>query len=278
MQLDHRAIHIYTDGSCYKNPGGRSGCAAIVEYPEHLPLEEQQIADFGCEESSNNRMELLACICALKWIRANAPWSGVTRVQIVTDSRYVKENLYRAQEWKKNDWRNLYGEPKENADLWKQLLSAHAKAGIAVHFECTPGKKSQILRRVDKAAKTAAQRGGTDVDRGYKPGAVARSMVSGAAGRFPAKGQSIVIRPYRKNRMTKGEDKIRFDTFSEATETFLESNYAFASSDLAAELHRHHGYRVRFNDEPGYPQILEIVEEVTLPKVQASNKKSIAPS
>jgi len=34
--LDPRAIHIYTDGSCYKNPGGDSGCAAIVHFPEHL--------------------------------------------------------------------------------------------------------------------------------------------------------------------------------------------------------------------------------------------------
>jgi ribonuclease HI len=30
--LDPKAIHIYTDGSCYKNPGGDSGCAAIVHY------------------------------------------------------------------------------------------------------------------------------------------------------------------------------------------------------------------------------------------------------
>jgi hypothetical protein len=39
-----------------------------------------------------------------------------------------------------------------------------------------------------------------------------------------------------------------------------------ASPNLAAELHRQHGYRVRFNDNPKYPQILEIIEEVSLPK------------
>src|SRR5439155_19864345 len=38
-----------------------------------------------------NRMELLACIRALQWVRANAPWDGVTRVQVFTDSRYVKD-------------------------------------------------------------------------------------------------------------------------------------------------------------------------------------------
>jgi ribonuclease HI len=266
MPPDPRAIHISTDGSCYKNPGGRSGCAAIVHYPDHLDREDEQIVDFGCEESSNNRMELLACIRVLRWIRENAPWDSVTRVQVFTDSRYVKENLIRAREWKKNDWRNQHGEPRENSDLWKQLLSAHPKTRITVHFEWTLGKKSPVLKRVDKAAKAAANRGGPDIDRGYKPGAIARSMVGGAATRFPAKGQSVVIRPYRKNLLGDCEEKIRFDIFCEDTQTYVESCYAFASTDLAAELHRQHGYRVRFNDNPKYPQILEIVEEVPLPK------------
>jgi ribonuclease HI len=266
MPPDPRAIHISTDGSCYKNPGGRSGCAAIVHYPDHLDYEDEQIVDFGCEESSNNRMELLACIRVLKWVRESGPWTGVTRVQVFTDSQYVKDNLNRAREWKKNDWRNQHDEPRENSDLWKQLLSAHAKAGITVHFEWTPGKRTPVLKRVDKAAKAAATRGGPDVDRGYKPGAIARSMVHGAASRFPAKGQLVVIRPYRKNMLGDGEEKIRIDIFAEDTQSYANSCYAFAPTNLAAELHRQHGYRVRFNDNPKYPQILELVEEVPLPK------------
>lgn len=35
---------------------------------------------------------------------------------------------------------------------------------------------------------------------------------------------------------------------------------------IAAELLRQHGYRVRFNDNSQPPQILELVEEVELPK------------
>jgi hypothetical protein len=50
------------------------------------------------------------------------------------------------------------------------------------------------------------------------------------------------------------------------TQSYVESCYAFATTALAAELHRQHGYRVRFNDNPKYPQILELVEEVPLPK------------
>jgi ribonuclease HI len=89
--LDRRAIHIYTDGSCYKNPGGDSGCAAIVQFPEHLKLCDEQIVDFGCDESSVNRMELMACVEALKWVCDSAPWSDVTRVLVVTDSLYVAD-------------------------------------------------------------------------------------------------------------------------------------------------------------------------------------------
>jgi len=84
--------------------------------------------------------------------------------------------------------------------------------------------------------------------------------------RFPPRGQSAVIRPYRKNLLGDGEEKIRFDVFLEETQTYLESCYAFASTNLAAELHRQHGYRVRFNDNSQYPQVLQIVEEVPLPK------------
>jgi ribonuclease HI len=265
MPLDPRALQIYTDGSCYRNPGGNSGCAAIVQYPEHLGRDDELIVDFGCCESSNNRMELMACIKALKWIRENSPWPDVSHVQIVTDSCYVKDNIPRASSWRKNDWRNQHDEPRENSDLWKAFLSAYQKVGMPVRFEWTQGKKTPILKLIDRAAKEAAKRGGPHLDRGFKPGTVSRSLVKGAAARFPANGQTAIIRPYKKTPMRKDENKIRFDVFSEESGTFVQSCYAYASPSLAAELHRQHGYRVRFNDSPGYPQIVEILGEVAVP-------------
>jgi hypothetical protein len=80
LVLDPRAIHIYADGSCYENPGGDSGCAAIVRFPEHLDRSDEQIVDFGWGESSINRMELLPCIEALRWVVNHAPRDDVTRV------------------------------------------------------------------------------------------------------------------------------------------------------------------------------------------------------
>jgi len=269
MQLDPHAIHIYTDGACYGNPGGASGCAAIVHYPDHMMREDDQIVDFGCAESKNNRMELLSCIRALRWIRENAP--RVSRVQVITDSLYVTDNIVRARSWKKNDWRNLYGEPKENWDLWKQFISAHQKVGIRVSFEWTPGKKSPILKRVDKAAKAAAKRGGTDVDRGYSGGQVARSMVKGAARRFAASGQTAVVRIYRKDAMARGENKVRFDVVADDLQSYAASCYAYASPAMSSQLHRQHGYRLRFSGKPNYPEIIEVIEE-KLPALPKSER------
>jgi hypothetical protein len=82
MPLDPHAIQIHSDGSRYENPGGIAGCAAIVHYPDHLNLPDEQIVDFGCSESSNNRKELMACIKALEWVRVHQPWPDVTRLRI----------------------------------------------------------------------------------------------------------------------------------------------------------------------------------------------------
>src|SRR5487761_463636 len=106
MVLDPRTIQIEVDGSCYGNPGGQSGCAAVVRYPEHLQRTDEQIVDYGCGESTNQRMELMPCIKSLQWVRQNRPWPDVTRVQIVSDSMYVVGNVVNAPYWKNNKWRN----------------------------------------------------------------------------------------------------------------------------------------------------------------------------
>jgi len=281
MLLDPRAIQIYTDGSCYKNPGGESGCAAIVHYPEHLNHPDEQILDFGCDESNINRMELMACIEALRWVRRRPPWDDVTRVLVITDSDYVKQNISRAPSWKKRGWRNLSGEPKFNDDLWDQLLKLRSKIagiGIRVDFVWQKGKTTELGKQVDKAAKTAAKRAGIDVDSGYRPGSVSRSMVKGGvAQRFPAAGQMLVVRPYVKKIMHKGENRISFNIFDEATQTYASKFYAFAEPLLSAELHKGNGHRVRFNSDANYPQFIERIEGVQLPKPPSKSRQIAQP-
>ena len=189
MPLNPSAVHIYKDGSCYAIPVEVPACCNSSI--SRTSRSRRRTGCFcRCSEGSNNRMELLACIRALQWIRSNDPWPGVSRVQILTDSRDVTDNITRPQRWRKNDWRNQHGEPRENWVLWKKFLSNYHKVGMVL---------------------------------------------------------VAVIRPYRKNIMQKGENRV--DVFSEETNRYRESCYAFASPELARELHRPHGYRVRFNDE-----------------------------
>lgn len=153
------------------------------------------------------------------------------------------------------------------------LLGAQTKAGVRVDFVWQLGKKSAIGKIVDKVAKAAARRGGLDIDGGYRPGTVCRSLVKGGVAQpYPAKGQLEVIRAYAKKLMFRGENRISFNIFGESTQTFEAKFYAFAMLAIAAQLHRWHGYRVKFNDDPNYPQILEHIEEVVLPKPAAKRR------
>jgi ribonuclease HI len=267
MGFDPRAIQIHTDGSAYRNPGHVSGCAVIVRYPDHLNREDEVIVDFGCPKSTNQRMELRACIEGLWWVRENAGWSGVTCVLVVTDSLYVKNFIGLAPEWKRRNWCNRDGQPILNSELWDELLKARAKAGIRVEFVWVEGKTSEISKRVDKLSKAAAQRGGFDRDSGYKPGAVRRSMVkSGKTLQFPADGQEIVIYPFVKKPVRKDAERVSFNVFQEATQTFESKFYAFATPMMAFELHSWRCWRVKFNSEAKNPQIIALIEEVVPPK------------
>lgn len=268
MLYDPHAVQILTDGSCYKNPGGLSGCAAIVLYPDDSrPVE--QIVDIGVAESNISRMELMAVNRAMEWLRDQGPGLGVTRVQIVTDSQYVHDNINRAIGWRRNGWRNLEGRPIDNPDLWKKFVSLRPKLTLRVTFHWTKGKKSPHLKLVDKAAKNAARSGAHGVDLGFRPGKVGRAKggISGAATLFSARGQISLICPYRSVIVGKTENKIRFVVFSEERQEFTDKCYAYASPEIGSALHRGHSYRVRFGNNPKYPVVEEIIEEVALPGV-----------
>jgi ribonuclease HI len=266
MTLDPRAIQIHTDGSAYRNPGHVSGCAVIAQYPEHLNRMDEIIVDFGCPKSTNQRMELTACIEGLKWVRNNRPWAGVTCVLVVTDSLYVTNFIGLAPEWKKRGWHGRDDQPILNDDLWDALLKARAKAGIRVEFVWQEGKTTDIGKHVDKLAKAAAKRGGTNRDWGYKPGAFCRSMVKGGVALpYPAMGQMAVVRPYAKKPVSKEAERLSFNIFNEQMQRYESKFYAFTTPLIAFTMHRWHGYRVQFNDNPKNPQILQCAEEVAVP-------------
>jgi|SRR6185312_5328929 len=260
--LDPYALKIFIDGSALENPGGAGGVAGIVQYPDSWGRPDEQIFDVGYRETTNNRMELRALLTALQYARETASRPRVSRVQIITDSLYLNNNYRRAEAWRHNDWKNLAGKAVENSDLWKEFLSLWGKQKIRVDIVWRKGKKSPILKQVDKAAKKAATQP-WEADRGFRPGKVGRSK-SGqgtSSSLYPAKQQVTVIRVYRSGIVGRAAHKITFEEYDTSKQAFGNKFTAFAATaELAAELHRGHCYKVRFNGEPKHPQILEIIE------------------
>ena len=65
--------------------------------------------------------------------------------------------------------------------------------------------------------------------------------------------------------MSSGENKVRFDVMAGDLQSYTASCYAYASPEMSLQLHRQHGYRLRFSANPKYPEIVKVVEEVKLP-------------
>ena len=210
-------------------------------------------------------MELRACIEALEYVSKHGRALGVSRVIIVTDSIYVYENYKRADEWRANGWKTSAGRPLENPDLWKEFLTARSKVRIRTDIQWRKGKKSSTLKLVDRTAK-AAGKAPRKFDRGFRGGKVARSKVSGGSSSlYPANGQIEIIRVYRSAIIRKSDHKITFDLFDAVASRYAQKHHGYAEPSVAAQLHRQHCYRVRFNSDPRYPFIEEIIEELPCP-------------
>ena len=104
-------LKIYTDGACSGNPG-KGGWAAII-----LDNDLNQSNISGSESNTtNNRMELLAPIMALKKIKRKS------EITIFTDSKYVKDGITDwIKKWKVNNWKSSNKKPVKNKDLWVKL-------------------------------------------------------------------------------------------------------------------------------------------------------------
>ena len=67
--------------------------------------------------STNNRMELMAAIQALRALKRPC------QVRLVTDSKYLKNGFTEGwlEKWKSNGWRTSDRKPVQNSDLWEEL-------------------------------------------------------------------------------------------------------------------------------------------------------------
>lgn len=261
------ALCVYVDGSApFGNPGRAGGISATVEFPEKLNLESRDLFKVGFSRSNNQRMELLACIRALKEIRELIKKYDIPQAVIITDSDYVYQNQARVEHWKKCGWENKEGRPIENPRLWNEFLAERRKVGMPVEIIWQKGKTTAITKQVDKNAKKAASRTIKERDSSYLYGRISRTKISfGSASMFPARGQEMIIRVYRsepKITTTQKMYKIFFEEFSETEKIFINKYFAYASIEIEADLHRAHYYKVLFNENPKYSKIEKIIGEI----------------
>jgi hypothetical protein len=138
------------------------------------------------------------------------------------------------------------------------------------------------LKLVDKLAKQAAKSPIKGTDFGYRPGVVSRHRTEerGAATLFPANKQELTIRVYAHYTAGKEDCKVSFSVFSEEQNKFVRKHRAYVQGKDSAEIHRHHCYRVRFNDNPQYPifEIIKVLGSQLTPPKPAGSDESDAPT
>ena len=152
-----REISIYTDGGCQKNPGPGGYGAVIIEGDKRREISQ------GYLLTTNNRMELMACVAALKSLEN--PGKAVLH----SDSQYVVRGIEKgwARRWRANGWMRTKTEPAENADLWAELLElTKNRAVLFVWVRGHAGNREN--ERCDRLATEAALSLDLREDPGYR--------------------------------------------------------------------------------------------------------------
>ncbi|MBY0228845.1 MAG: ribonuclease HI [Gemmataceae bacterium] len=158
MSVKH--VVIYTDGACVRNPGPGGWAAVLL-----CDGVRRELAG-GCRRTTNNRMELLAAIEALKALKRPCT------VVVHSDSTYVVDG---AMKRLMHRWRGA----GSNLDLWRRL--DEACAGHAVTFQWVRGHAgTPENERCDELAEAAARAADLPPDAGYETPATGPTLFDGA--------------------------------------------------------------------------------------------------
>jgi len=147
------SLIVYTDGAAIGNPGP-GGYGIVTNTGKKF--------SGGFRLTTNNRMELMAVIMALK------KFKNSKKLIIHSDSAYVINSITKgwAKKWKNNDWVKPDGKPALNPDLWKKFLFLEKK--INVEFRKVKGHSGNPLNeKADELANSAARKTGLPDDQGY---------------------------------------------------------------------------------------------------------------
>ena len=140
-----KKVQVITDGACSGNPGP-GGWAAILRYNHH----EKEL--WGSEpHTTNNRMEMMAAIEALRSLKENC------EIEVVTDSVYLKNGITEwIHGWKRKGWMTAAKKPVVNQDLWKALdeqVSRHKTTWVWTKGHATHADNNRCDELATRAAK-----------------------------------------------------------------------------------------------------------------------------
>ena len=121
MKLPYR-VTVFTDGSA--NASSRNGGYAFRIDCKNGSLEHGE----GVRDTTNNRMELSACINSLIWCKA----LGIKHINLYTDSMYTKNGIEKwCKGWAANGWRKADNHPVINKDLWIKLIGINKSLDVS---------------------------------------------------------------------------------------------------------------------------------------------------
>ncbi|NOI66624.1 ribonuclease HI [Vibrio sp. 99-8-1] len=149
-----KQVEVFTDGSCLGNPGP-GGYGIVLRYKQN----EKQLAK-GFELTTNNRMEMMAAVVALKSLKEPC------QVTLTTDSQYVRQGITQwIHNWKKRGWKTADKKPVKNADLWQALDTESARH--QVEWKWVKGHAGHRENEICDDIARAAAENPTEIDQGY---------------------------------------------------------------------------------------------------------------
>jgi len=165
-------IQIYTDGSCTGNPGPGGFGALVWESAKNKDRPKERFATeiFGGEaKTTNNRMELMAVISALKFVTSRDDMDAHhLRILILSDSKYVLDGIQSwIVGWKKNNWRTSGKKPVVNQDLW--MLLDELVSPLTISWKWVRGHSGDVgNEKADALAQEGTRYPGRTVTRNYR--------------------------------------------------------------------------------------------------------------
>ncbi len=105
-------VIIHADGACIRNPGP-GGYGVVLRSGN-----KRKELSGGFRFTTNNRMELSACIVGLSKLKSPS------KATLHSDSKYVVNGIKKgwAKRWRSNNWMRTKEDPAINPDLWGRLL------------------------------------------------------------------------------------------------------------------------------------------------------------